>query len=133
MNLHYKQHFQNSRFAILARKGARPQRVLTASTSTKDPNYPDTYYVDALIGVNTVVTMAPATVPAFRDHGTARNTIDEGASEAIEFFDMAEKAGIDLKKAMQELQDEGVGKFVASYNDLLEAIEEKRRQAVVVT
>lgn len=130
--LRYKQHFQNPRFEILAQKGARTQRILTASTSTKDPNYPDTYYVDALIGPNTVVTMAPATVPAFRDHGTARNTIDEGSTEAIEYFDMAKKAGIDLEKIMQELQDEGVDKFVASYKELLEAIEEKRRQAVIV-
>ena len=128
--LHYKQFFHSARFKGLEEKGARPQRVLTASTSTKDPNFPDTYYVDALIAPETVVTMAPATVPAFRDHGTPGNTMNQGVDAAMETFRLAEKVGIDLNKTMQELQDDGVGKFIASYDDLLQAIEKKRKALV---
>jgi transaldolase len=117
----------------LAQDGARPQRVLFASTSTKDPTYPDTYYVNALIGPDTVVTMAPATVPAFRDHGKAAFTIEECVNEAREAFTKAEELGIDLDRAMQELQDEGVDRFAESFDALVEAIEEKRRQFLPVT
>lgn len=126
----YKKHFESDRFRRLQERGARPQRVLFASTSTKDPAYPDTYYVEALIGPNTVVTMAPATVPAFRDHGTAASTLEQDVDKARETFRMAGKLGIDLERAMRELQDEGVDKFADSYDALMEAIEEKRREAL---
>jgi transaldolase / glucose-6-phosphate isomerase len=79
---HYSSFFRSERFLKLAQDGARPQRVLLASTSTKDPSYSDTYYVNALIGPNTVVTMAPVTVPAFRDHGKADFTLEESLDEA---------------------------------------------------
>ena len=130
---HYHKFFGSGRFLKLAQDGARPQRVLFASTSTKDPSYPDTYYVNALIGPDTVVTMAPATVPAFRDHGKAAFTIEEGVNEAREAFSKAEELGIDLDRAMQELQDEGVDRFAESFDALVEAIEEKRRQFLPVT
>jgi transaldolase / glucose-6-phosphate isomerase len=130
---HYHKFFGSGRFLKLAQDGARPQRVLFASTSTKDPSYPDTYYVNALIGFDTVVTMAPATVPAFRGHGKAAFTIEEGVNEAREAFSKAEELGIDLDRAMQELQDEGVDRFAESFDALVEAIEEKRRQFLLVT
>jgi transaldolase len=130
---HYNSFFRSERFLKLAQDGARPQRVLFASTSTKDPSYPDTYYVNALIGPNTVVTMAPATVPAFRDHGETAFTLEEGLDEAREAFSKAEALGIDLDRAMQELQDEGVDRFAESFDALVEAIEEKRRQFLPVT
>jgi transaldolase len=130
---HYNRFFGSERFLKLAQDGARPQRVLFASTSTKDPSYPDTYYVDALIGPNTVVTMAPATVPAFRDHGKVAFTMEEGVDEARETFSKAEALGIDLGRAMQELQDEGVDKFAESFDALMAAIEERRRRFLPVT
>jgi transaldolase len=130
---HYNRFFGSERFLKLAQDGARPQRVLCASTSTKDPSYPDTYYVDPLIGPNSVVTMAPATVPAFWDHGKVAFTMKEGVDEARETFSKAEALGIDLGRAMQELQDEGVDKFAESFDALMAAIEEKRRQFLPVT
>jgi transaldolase len=130
---HYNRLFGSERFLKLAQDGARPQRVLFASTSTKDPSYPDTYYVNALIGPNTVVTMAPATVPAFRGHGKTAFTIEEGLEEAWEVFSKAEELGLDLDRAMQELQDEGVDRFAESFDALIAAIEEKRRQVLPVT
>jgi transaldolase/glucose-6-phosphate isomerase len=130
---HYQKFFGSGRFLKLAQDGARPQQVLFASTSTKDPSYPDTYYVNALIGPDIVVTMAPATVPAFWDHGKAAFTIEEGVNEAREAFSQAEELGIDLDWAMRELQDEGVDRFAGSFDALVEAIEEKRRQFLPVT
>jgi transaldolase len=129
----YKKYFESERFLKLAQDGARPQRVLCASTSTKDPSYPDTYYVNALIGPDTVVTMAPATVPAFRDHGKVAFTIGEKLDESLEAFSKAQALGLDLERAMQELQDEGVDRFAHSYDALMSAIEEKRRQFLPVT
>jgi len=128
---HYNSFFRSERFLKLAQDGARPQRVLFAST--KDPSYSDTYYVNALIGPNTVVTMAPTTVPAFRDHGRTGFTLEERLDEAREAFSKAEALGIDLDRAMQELQDEGVDRFAESFDALVEAIEEKRRQFLPVT
>jgi transaldolase len=130
---HYNRLFGSERFLKLAQDGARPQRVLFASTSTKDPSYPDAYYVNALIGPNTVVTMAPATVTAFRDHGKMAFTIEEGLEDALEVFSKAEELGLDLDRAMQELQDEGVDQFAESFDALIAAIEEKRRQFLPVT
>jgi transaldolase len=130
---HYNRFFGSERFLKLAQDGARPQRVLCASTSTKDPSYPDTYYVDPLIGPNSVVTMAPATVPAFWDHGKVAFTMKEGVDEARETFSKAEALGIDLGRAMQELQDEGVDKFAESFDALMAAIEERRRRFLPVT
>jgi transaldolase len=129
----YKKHFESDRFRELEEQGARRQRVLFASTSTKDPAYPDTYYpdtyyVEALIGPDTVVTMAPATEPAFRDHGKVALTLEDGVNRAEEAFRQAGELGIDLNQAMQELQDEGVDKFAESFDALMEAVEEKRRQ-----
>jgi transaldolase len=107
--------------------------MLFASTSTKDPSYPDTYYVNALTGPDTVITMASATVTAFRDHGKTAFAIEEGLEEAREVFSKAEELGLDLDRAMQELQDEGVDRFPESFDALIAATEEKCRQVLPVT
>ncbi len=96
-----------------------------ASTSTKNPAFPDTYYVEALIGKDTVDTMPPATVDAFRDHGKTAATLEQGFGEARETIKKLEKAGINLDEAMNELQAEGVAGFVKSFENLTAALVKK--------
>jgi transaldolase len=110
----------------LARRGARVQRLLWASTSTKNPAYPDTYYVEALIGPDTVDTMPPQTIDAFRDHGRVAPTLEEGLDDALETLDRLASAGIDLRQVTEELQDEGVAAFAKSFDELTAALAEKR-------
>lgn len=122
----YQQLFEGEAFAELAGRGARPQRVLWASTSTKDPEYKDTLYVDELIGPNTVNTMPPQTIEAFRDHGTVAPgalTSDVAAAEA-EIAALAE-LGIDFDEITDALQTEGVDAFASSMEELYEALAEK--------
>lgn len=121
----YQEIFEGAEFADLAEAGATPQRVLWASTSTKDPTYPDTLYIDELIGANTVNTMPPKTIDAFRDHGTVETTLTKDVDEAQAQLDELEKVGISLKQATEELQDEGVDKFIASFDELMETLEKK--------
>ncbi|MDQ3323682.1 MAG: transaldolase, partial [Acidobacteriota bacterium] len=115
----------NQRWSKLKEKQANPQRLLWASTSTKNPAFPDTYYVEALIGKDTVDTMPPATVDAFRDHGKVSATLKQGFDEARETINKVEKAGINLDEAMQQLQDEGVAGFVKSFENLTAALVKK--------
>lgn len=115
----------NERWKKLKEKQANPQRLLWASTSTKNPAFPDTYYVEALIGKDTVDTMPPATVDAFRDHGKVSATLKQGFDEARETINKVEKAGINLDEAMQQLQDEGVAGFVKSFENLTAALVKK--------
>ena len=107
----FKRIFGSDRFAKLKEKGARVQRPLWASTSTKNPAYPDTMYVDTLIGADTVNTMSPATLEAFRDHGTAKPTLDTGLEEAHHVFDELKAVGIDMKAVTTKLTEEGVSLF----------------------
>ncbi|HXG84222.1 MAG TPA: transaldolase, partial [Pyrinomonadaceae bacterium] len=107
----------NERWSKLKEKQANPQRLLWASTSTKNPAFPDTYYVEALIGKDTVDTMPPATVDAFRDHGKTAATLEQGFGEARETIDAIKKAGINFDDAMNELQAEGVAGFVKSFEN----------------
>ena len=113
------------RWGRLARAGARPQRPLWASTSTKDPRYPDTYYVEALVAPRTVNTLPPETFAAYRDHGhpavRIRETIARGPAE----LKALAAAGIDLATVTRELEEDGVAKFAASYRSLLAGIEAK--------
>ena len=109
-------------------KGARPQRVLWASTSTKNPAYPDTYYVDNLIGKDTVDTVPPATLKAFRDHGTAAATLDADYDSAHQLMDHLKVAGISMEQVWQKLQDDGVGLFADAFKSLLAAIDTKREE-----
>jgi transaldolase len=125
----YQQLFQGDAFAQLAARGAQPQRVLWASTSTKNPAYPDTLYVDELVGPNTVNTMPPATVDAFRDHGVADATaLTSDVDEARRQIDDLAGLGIDFDQITADLQTEGVISFAESFDDLLATIDAKRSQ-----
>ena len=123
--------FSGPRWEPLASKGARVQRPLWASTSTKNPAYSDTLYVDELIGPDTVNTMPDQTIEAARDHATAKRTIDADVAEAHRIIDEVNAAGVDFDKiVMQELVDEGVKSFGDSYGSLLESIERKASELV---
>ncbi|MGH9534303.1 MAG: transaldolase [Terriglobales bacterium] len=113
------------RFRRLAAQGARPQRPLWASTSTKNPKYPDTYYADALIGPDTVDTMPDVTIAAFRDHGRPADRLTGSEPEARRVLAALQAAGIDLHQALVELRAEGVASFDKSYQDLLAGIQAK--------
>ncbi|MBN1203288.1 MAG: bifunctional transaldolase/phosoglucose isomerase [Anaerolineae bacterium] len=119
--------FDSERFARLREAGARVQRPLWASTSTKNPTYSDTLYVDALIGPHTVNTLPPQTIKAFKDHGTAANTLDEGIDEARDVMDSLADVGVQMDKVAQQLQSDGVESFANDYRRLLEAVEGKRQ------
>ena len=118
----YRHIFAGPRWQYLAGKGATPQRVLWASTSTKDPAYPDTLYVDELIGPDTINTMPQETVRAFQDHGTPRSTLAEGVAEAHAVFDRLAEAGLDYDDVTDTLEREGVEKFEASFQELLDSL-----------
>ena len=121
----FREIVEGERFQSLARQGARCQRLLWASTSTKNPAYRDVMYVEALIGPDTVDTMPPQTIVAFKDHGRVRPTLAEGLDEAQNVLNELAAVGIDLDMVMQQLQDEGVAKFATSFETLLGAIENK--------
>ena len=114
-------------FARLAAQGASVQRVLWASTGTKDPAYSDVKYVDSLIGPDTINTMPPKAMAAFRDHGTGRATIDEGRAEAPAVLERIAACGVDLAAIYQQLETDGVAAFEKSYLDLLASIEAKSK------
>jgi transaldolase len=122
---HYQHIFQGPRWEYLASKGAGTQRVLWASTSTKNPSYPDTLYVDELIGPDTINTMPEETVRAFQDHGSPRPTLQEGLAEAQAVFDDLAAAGVDYDDVTDTLEREGVEKFEASFSELLDALSVK--------
>jgi transaldolase len=118
----YQHIFQGPRWQYLAGKGATPQRVLWASTSTKNPAYPDTIYVDELIGPDTVNTMPEETIRAFQDHGKPRSTLTEGMVEAQAVFERLAAAGVDYDDVTDTLEREGVEKFEASFAELLDSL-----------
>ena len=122
----FKRIFGSDRFAKLKEKGARVQRPLWASTSTKNPAYPDTMYLDTLIGADTVNTVPPSTLDAFRDHGTASPTLDTGIEEAQHIFDELKAVGIDMTAVTTKLTEEGVASFSESFDELFEVIEARR-------
>lgn len=113
------------RWGILARAGARPQRPLWASTSTKDPRLSDVYYVEALAAPHTVNTLPPETFDAYRDHGNPAIRIHELLAAAPAQLDALQQAGIDLKTVTRELEADGVAKFAASYAAVLAGIDVK--------
>ena len=114
-----------SRWERLAGAGARPQRPLWASTSTKDPHFPDIYYVEALAAPLTVNTLPPETFDAYRDHGHPAIRIQQSVAAAPAQLDALAAAGIDLKSVTRELESEGVAKFAASYAAVLAGIDAK--------
>jgi transaldolase / glucose-6-phosphate isomerase len=115
----YKELFSGPRWEKLKRAGARTQRCLWASTSTKDPRYPDTYYVEELIGPETVDTVPPATLTAFREHGEVRRSLDENVDLAKRQLKQLAAAGIDLDQVTHELEVEGVDAFTKSFESLV--------------
>ncbi len=111
--------FSGPRWEALAARGARAQRPLWASTSTKNPAYPDTMYVDRLIGPNTVNTLPDTTLEAFMDHGTPARTVDVDPDMARAVLSRVTDAGVDLQAVADRLENEGVSAFVKSFDDLL--------------
>ncbi len=122
----YKKQFSGERWEKLAAKGAKPQRLLWASTSSKNPAFKDTKYVEALIGPDTVDTAPLETIEAFRDHGVAANTLEQDLDKATEALDKIKAAGIDIDKLTQQLEDEGIEKFNKPFEKLLKAIEDQK-------
>ena len=118
----FRQRFSGERWEALAARGARVQRPLWASTSTKNPVYPDTLYVDTLIGPDTVNTMPEATLEAFDDHGTLARTVDADYAAADEVLANVERVGIDLDAVSALLEDQGVASFAKSFDELLSAL-----------
>ncbi len=125
---HYKQIFESERFNKLRVKGARPQRVLWASTSTKNPKYPDTYYVDELIGSDTVNTIPPETLEKFREHGKVHPSLEDNVDEAYATLKLLDEVGISLDAITEQLEAEGVKQFDDAFNKLIQKIEEKELQ-----
>jgi transaldolase len=129
---HFQQEFEGPRWSFLESKGARRQRPLWASTSTKNPVYRDVLYVEELIGPDTVDTMPPETVEAFQDHGEVRgDTVLDGVGDAERLLDELHRAGIEYDDVVEVLEDEGVRKFADSFDELLEGIRAKRAQLAV--
>ncbi len=124
----YQKLFSGPRWEALAAKGAQTQRVLWASTSTKNPAYRDVMYVEELIGPDTVNTMPPATVDAFRDHGKLRTSLTEDVPAAQKTMDDLAKAGIAIKEVTTKLTTDGVKLFADAFHKLLAAVEKSTQQ-----
>jgi transaldolase len=127
---HYKEAFAGERWEFLAGKGATPQRVLWASTSTKNPAYPDTMYVEKLIGADTVNTMPEETIRAYQDHGQPEPRLEQGVQQARQLLDELAAAGVDYDDLTDTLEREGVEKFSASFDELLAALGAKQAELV---
>ncbi|GIV78699.1 MAG: hypothetical protein KatS3mg050_3093 [Litorilinea sp.] len=128
----FQQEFQGERWEKLVAAGAQVQRPLWASTSTKNPAYPDLLYVEPLIGPHTVNTMPPKTLDALRDHGRVARTVDQDLDQAEATMAELARLGIDFQEVTEELEREGVQKFADSYNELLDAIAQRRKELLAV-
>ena len=126
----YKEIFESERFDKLKARGARTQRLLWASTSTKNPAYSDLKYVEALIGSDTIDTIPLETLAAYRDHGKPASCLTNDAEKAAETLRRLGEVGIDLDAATQQLEDEGIQKFIKAFDQLMNALTEKRAAAV---
>jgi transaldolase len=125
----FQEVFAGARFGALEQDGARVQRVLWASTSTKNPDYPDTKYVEPLIGPDTVNTMPMETLDAYRDHGQPADRVRDDLDLYARRLEMLGELGIDLDEVTQSLEDEGVEKFVKPFESLMGTIEEALSRA----
>ncbi len=123
---HYKHVFSGPRWEYLAGKGATSQRVLWASTSTKNPDYPDTLYVEELIGPDTVNTMPEETIAAYQDHGRPEPRLEQGVDGARKLLDELARAGVDYDDLTATLEREGVEKFSTAFDELTAALGEKQ-------
>jgi transaldolase len=124
----FRERFTGARWERLAALGARPQRPLWASTSTKNPAYPDTRYVDHLIGPDTVNTLPESTIAAFTDHGTLARTIDAEVDEAAEVMRQLADVGVDMEDVGRTLEEQGVAGFRAASEQVLAALAAKADQ-----
>jgi transaldolase len=124
----FRDRFAGERWERLAARGAHVQRPLWASTSTKNPAYPDTLYVDSLIGPDTVTTLPEATIAAFEDHGILARSIDRGVDDAGAVMDRLAEVGVDMDDVGRTLEDQGVASFHQSFAHVLQALESKARQ-----
>ena len=123
----FEKTFSGPRWEALAARGARYQRPLWASTSTKDPSYPDTLYVDTLIGPNTVNTLPDGTLDAFDDHGTVARTIDADLAATYATVENLAALGIDLEEVADKLETEGVASFAKAFDGVLETLAERAK------
>ncbi len=126
----YKNIFSGSRWRSLEEQGANKQRLLWASTSTKNPDYSDVLYVESLVGPETVNTMPKSTIADVMDHAEIRPTLEEGVEEAKEFFRRLREVGLDYEAVTDTLEREGIQKFADPFNEMLEEINKKSRQLV---
>lgn len=129
----YKEIYSEDRFRRLRDKGARPQRLLWASTSAKNPDFSDVKYVEALIGPKTVNTVPMDTLDAYRDHGNPQVRLEDDLDKARQVFESLPKLGIDIDEVTQQLEDEGVEKFNKPYDDLMKTLEKELGKAHTVS
>lgn len=129
----YKRIFSSDRFMKLQAMGAMPQRVLWASTGTKDPSFSDTKYVDALIGPETINTIPMETLNAYRDHGNPASRLEHGLDKAILILEQLNEMEINLNTVSDQLETEGIDKFNKPYDQLLQAIQEKKVHKIAAT
>jgi transaldolase len=122
----YKELFAGARWQVLAARGATTQRCLWASTSTKDPSYRDTLYVDELIGPETITTMPAETIAAFQDHGRVESRLASDLKAAHQVFRELRAAGVDYDDVVATLEREGIEKFDAAFDEILKGIADKR-------
>jgi transaldolase len=122
----YQEIFGSDRFLKLMKLGAHSQRLLWASTGTKNPDYSDVKYVEPLIGRNTINTVPIETLNAYRDHGKPVSQLEEGTQAAYQVLDGLQQAGIDLDQLTQQLEDEGVAKFIQAFEKLMSVLAKKR-------
>ena len=123
----FRERFSGTRWSDLVQKGAVLQRPLWASTSTKNPKYSDTMYVDELIGPDTVNTIPESTMQAFIDHGTVMTSIDKEVSSAQQQWSMLQACGVDIDAVAQKLEEEGLKSFVQSFEELMESLDHKSK------
>lgn len=122
----YQVIFGSDRFKVLANRGARPQRLLWASTSTKNPAYSDTKYIEPLIGPDTINTLPVETLAAYRDHGQPKLGLDQNASKAYRILNHLSFVGINLNAVTQQLEQEGIEKFILALDRLMVSLKEKQ-------
>lgn len=129
----YKRMFSSERFLTLQANGGMPQRVLWASTGTKDPSFSDIKYVEALIGPETINTLPMETLEAYRDHGHPASRLEHDMDKAIAILEQLQRIGIDLKVISHQLEIAGIEKFNGPYDQLLQTIEEKKVYKIALT
>ena len=122
----FREVFSGDAWSFLRSRGARLQRPLWASTSTKNPAYPDTLYVDQLIGPDTVNTLPESTIEAFREHGTIASTIDRNVEESRRIWEELSNVGVDIAEVSRVLEDEGLRSFQSSFDDVMATLSVKR-------